>query len=62
MQCLGYLLGEKWRNGIADLNKLLSAVSLEIVIVGECLEPRCFPHSKAAALMRVGVDEIMPVL
>ena len=53
---------EERRNGVADLHILLSAIAFEEIVVGKRLETRGFPHGQAAALLRVRVNEIMPVL
>lgn len=47
---------------IGTLYILLGAVSQKRVVVGKCLQPRGLADGQAAALGRVRVDEIVPVL
>jgi len=55
------LSGEKRWYGIPNLNKLLSSVSLEKIVVRESLYSGGFPDCQASALLRVVVNKIMPV-
>ena len=56
------LHGKERRHGVSNLDILLCAVTEEAVIVGKGLQPSGLANSQAAALRRVGMNEIMPVL
>jgi hypothetical protein len=50
------------RHGVTNLNKLLCPVALEEIIVWKCLQAGSLSDGQTAALRRIGMDEIMPVL
>jgi hypothetical protein len=49
-------------HSVSDLDVLLSAIPEEQVVVGECLQLGCFMHGQAAALHRVGMNEVVAIL
>ena len=62
MECVGNLFGKKGRDCIAHLDVLLGAISLEEIIVRERLDAGGLPDGKAATLLRVGMNEVVPIL
>jgi hypothetical protein len=56
------LPGEVGRDGISNLDILLGPVSLEQIIVRKCLKSRRFSDGETAALQRIRVNEVVPVL
>lgn len=59
---LSNLAGQVWRNSVSDLDILLCPTSEEQIIIRKGLKPCCLAHGKAAALVRVGVDEVVTIL
>lgn len=53
---------QKRRYGIPNLDVLLGPVAQEQIVVWEGLQPRSLANCQAAALPRIGMDEVMPVL
>ena len=52
---------ERW-DGIPDLDILLGPVAEEQIVVGEGLQTGGLADCQAAALQRIGMDEVMSVL
>jgi hypothetical protein len=57
-----YPVGKQGWYGVADLDVLRASWSLEEVVVGKGLQSGGFPYREAAALRRVKVYEMVPVL
>src|SRR6185437_14114909 len=58
---LGDLKRQIWRNGIADLNVLLSSVPFKEIVVWKCLEARSLANGQAPALRGVRMDEVVAI-
>src|SRR5205823_483022 len=59
---MGDLAGKQRWYGVADLLVLGRPAPGEEIVVGECLQSGCLADGKAAALCRVRMDEVVPVL
>ncbi len=58
---MGNLVCKQRRHGIADLVVLLCTISLEEIVVWECLQSSCLSYREAATLPRVRVNEVVAV-
>ena len=58
----GDLPGEERRNRVTNLSVLIGHPAFKKIIVRECLQPGRFPHTQAAALFRIIVDVVVPIL
>lgn len=56
------LPSKKRRHRVSDLDILLGPVAQEQVVVGEGLQPGGLAHGQAAALHRIGMNEVMSIL
>ena len=56
------LLGKQGRNGVSNLCVLLRPVAFKKVVIRESLKSRSFSNRESAALERIGMNEIVPVL
>ena len=62
VDCSSNFVREKRRYRVADLHELLRSVAFKKVVVRKGLKAGCFADGQRAALQRVRVNEVVPVL
>jgi hypothetical protein len=53
---------QKWRDSVANLDKLLTSVAFKEVVVRKGLQPSRFSYGQAPALPWIWMDKIVPIL